>query len=121
MIARALILLAGGVLLLQTSFGVIAISMFGFDSVSEVATALCLTLAFPIYLIALKSLRVATGLLWAFFLAQWLNECLISQPPHVVNALDWPHGDTLLAAIVLVQVGYLLLSRISNAGSKPQT
>ena len=116
MIAFALLLFAGGLLLVQSLFGVFAILPFGFDSVLEVTTALCLTLAFPLYLIGLKSLRVATWVLWGFFLAQWGNECLISRPPVLVSPLDWPHGVTLLAAIALVQVGYLMLSRTSISG-----
>ena len=113
-IASALLLFAGGLLLLQSLFGVFAILMFGFDSLLEWTTALCLTLAFPLYLIGLKSLRVASRVLWAFFLAQWINECFIGQPPSLVNPLDWPHGDTLLAAIVLVQLGYWMLARTST-------
>ncbi len=80
MTAKGLLLFAGVLLLLQSLFGVFAILPFDFDSVLEVTTALCLTLAFPLYLIGLKSLRVAAWALSAFFFAKWFNECLISPP-----------------------------------------
>lgn len=92
----------------------VAILIFGFDSIWEVTTALCLTLSFPIYLIGLKSLRIATLLLWVFFFLQWINECVISNPPDLANPFDWWRGDTLFAAIAFVQVGYLILARTSK-------
>jgi hypothetical protein len=106
----------GVILLLQSLFGMVAIVIFDFSSIRDVTTALCLTLAFPIYLIGLKSLRVATWLLWVFFVLQWLRTCFFSQPPVLVSPFDWWHGDTLFASIVLVQVGYLILSRVSKKG-----
>jgi hypothetical protein len=101
----------GFVLLMQTLFGLVAILGLGFDSIRDITTALCLTLAFPSYLVGLKSLRISTILLWLFFVAQWANACLLSRPPELGSPFDWPHGDTLFAAIILVQCGYWLASK----------
>jgi hypothetical protein len=95
---------------MHTIFGLFAILGLGFDSVEDVTTALSLTLPFPIYLLGLKSLRLATVLLWLFFAAQWANRCLIGHPVFI-NPFDSPFGGTLFFAIALVQVGYLLLSK----------
>lgn len=105
-LARWVLITGGVILLIQTLFGLLAILGLGFDSVREITTALCLTLAFPIYLLGFKSLRVAIVFLWLFFFAQWINECLISQPRTIRSPFDWPHGDTLFAAIVLAHIGY---------------
>ena len=109
----ALVLLGGMGLLIQTLFGCIAILMFGFDSVADWLMAASLTMAFPLYLIGFGSLRVATWVLWAFFLGQWINECFIGSP-QLVNPFDWWHGDALFASIVLVNIGYILLARKSQ-------
>ena len=101
----------GSVLFVQTLFGLISILGLGFGSVRDVTTALCLTLAFPIYLMGLKSLRASTIFLWLFFVAQWVNACLLSHPPVLGSPFDWPHGITLFAVIVLVQCGYWLASK----------
>jgi hypothetical protein len=116
-IASGLVLVGGGVLLLYTLLGLAGISIYVYRNISDVTTALCLILAFPIFLIGLKSLRVATGLLWVFFVAQWANASFVSVPPQLVNPLDWPYGVMLCGSIVLVQVGYLILSRVSKNGS----
>lgn len=96
---------------MQTLFGIVAILGLGFDSIRDITTALCLTLAFPIYLVGLKSLRASTIFLWLFFVAQWINACLLSHPPVLGSPFDWPHGDTLFVAIILVQGGYWLASK----------
>ena len=109
----ALVLVGGFGLLMQTLFGCIAILPIGFDSIAELIFAACLTLAFPLYLIGIGSLRVATLALWVFFLAQWVNECLNGHVdhPHLVNPFDWWHGDFLVTSIVLVTIGYFLVAR----------
>jgi hypothetical protein len=111
MIAGVLVLVGGALLLFQSLFGLFAIMMLGFDSFLDWTTALSLTLAFPVYLVGLKSLRLSTGLLWLFFLAQWINKCFLSGSPKLANPFDGWHGETLLVAILAVQVGYLLFSR----------
>jgi hypothetical protein len=116
-IAGGFLLVGGGILLLHTLFGMVASLILGFDSILAVMTFLSLTLAFPIYLIGIKSLRTATWLLWAFFAFQWLNECLLGNPPRLVNPFDWWRGDTLFASIVFVHVGYLLLYMVSKKGA----
>ncbi len=116
MLSRVLLLVGGLILLLQTQFGAFAILMFGFDSLQEVATALSLTLAFPIFLVGLKSFRLSLFALWIFFIAQWVNECFLRDLPQLVSPFDWWHGDTLFVAVSLLQVGYLMLPRIVDGG-----
>lgn len=111
--ARCLLVIGGGILLLQSLGGLFAVLMFGFDSILEVTTALCLTLAFPIYLVGFRSLRYATWLLWTYFALQWLNACFISSPPQLLNPFE-PHGAILFVSIAFVQMGYLIISRVSD-------
>jgi hypothetical protein len=104
-------LIAAGVLLfLQSVFGLIAMLGIGLSTLREVVLVLCLTMAFPIYLSAIISLRTATICLWLFFIAQWVDECLIDSP-HFVTPFDWWHGDMLFVAILFVQCTYLALRR----------
>ena len=67
------LLLAGAILLFESIFGFYAVLGIGFSSLSDVVTDLCLTLAFPIYLLSTFSIRIATVGLWLFFAAQWIN------------------------------------------------
>jgi hypothetical protein len=115
--ARVFVLFGGGVLFLRTLCGMVAILAFGFGSAPETTTALSLTLAFPIYLIGLKSLRTATCVLWVFFVAQWIVECFISHPLTIVSPLGWWQADTLFVSIVLVHLGHRMLARTSKADS----
>lgn len=119
MIARWLLLIGGGVLLLLSLFGLLPILvgvLFVGEpfSIRDVPTVLCLLLPFPMYLIGLKSLRIATFTLWSLFIVQWLIRCFISHPPTLLNPFDWWHGEVLFFSIVFVQVGYLILSRASR-------
>lgn len=115
--ARWALVVGGTGLLLQTLFGLAVVALaFNFDYWRDITTAFAITLSFPIYLLAFRSLRIATALLWLFFLAQWANTCLISQPPRIGSPFDWFHGDTLFIAIALVQCGYLLLSKTLGKG-----
>ena len=116
-IARGLLLLGGCGLLLESLFGILVISIYVYRTILDVTTALCVTLAFPLYLVGLKSLRVATWFLWIYFIAQWGNECLLGVPPQLVSPFDWPHGILLFASIASVQIGYLILSHGSRKGT----
>lgn len=112
-----LLLLGGLILLIQTLFGIFASMLSSFDSGVDWTFALGLMLAFPVYLIGLISLRTSTWCLWVFFAIQWANQCLLTaEKPTLVNPFDWWHGDTLFTAIVLVSVGYVMLSRLSARG-----
>jgi hypothetical protein len=112
-------LLAGAILLLESIFGCYAVLGIGFSSLRDVATDLCLTLAFPIYLLSIFSIRIATIGLWLFFAAQWINMCLVSRPPTLISPLDGVHGDFLFLAIVLVT--FADFRRLSNSAQIDQT
>lgn len=111
MLSGILLVAAGIILLCESLFGSIAILGFGFDSASDWAFAFGLTMAFPLFLIGIFSLRAASWGLWIFFFVQWANQCLLPGKPRFVNPLDWWHGDMLVVAIVLVHASYLLLPR----------
>lgn len=115
LIGGALLAIGGALLLLQTLFGLFASIMLDFYSVRAVETSLCLTLAFPIFLVVLKWPRVGIWALWVFFLIQWINACFLSSPPVLLNPIANFHDKALLVAIGFVHVGYLLLG-----GSKDQ-
>jgi len=101
-------LLAGGALLaIETFFGFIAMLGIGFDTFRDVALVLCLTLAFPIFLLCIRSLRLAVWALWIFFIAQWLNACSLGTPPRFISPFDWWHDDVLFLGIVLVHIAYV--------------
>lgn len=76
----------------------------GFDTLPDILTDLCLTMAFPIFLIGLSFLRTASIALWIFFLAQWINAGFLNSQSHlhISNPHDWFHGDALFIGAVLV-------------------
>src|ERR1039458_4375638 len=110
-LVRVGLLMAGALFLVDTLFGLIAMLGIGFDTVQDVVLVLCLTMAFPIYLVGLYSLGAATILLWFFFLAQWVDTCFNGVTPSFVNPFDWWYGDTVFVAALIVQLSYIALRR----------
>ena len=88
-VARVCLGIAGLIFLAETAFGCIAVLGIGFASFQDIAIDLCLTMAFPIYLITLVSRRAATLCLWIFFATQWVEMCLISHPPRLISPPRW--------------------------------
>jgi hypothetical protein len=105
-LAPIALMVSGVFLLAQTLFGMLAMLGLDLTKFQDVFLVLCLTMAFPIYLLAIKSLRIVVGL-WVFFLVQWADMCMISSPPHFGNPLYWWRGDVLFIAIVLAQLSYI--------------
>lgn len=104
-----LLLVTGGALLaLETLFGLVAMLGIGLGTFRDVFVVLCLTLSFPIFLISIRSLRLAVWALWIFFIVQWADECSLGVAPHFISPFDWWHGDVLFLAIVLVQIAYII-------------
>jgi hypothetical protein len=101
-LASLSLIVAGLICLMESAFGCYAVLGIGFSSLRDIATDLSLTMAFPIYLLNLLSRRVATMCLWLFFIAQWLNSCLLGRPPQLISPLDGLHSVALLLGIVLV-------------------
>ena len=69
-LAKLCLGIAGTLLLLETLLGMVYMAGIGFDTLPDILTDLCLTMAFPIFLIGLSFLRTASIALWIFFLAQ---------------------------------------------------
>jgi len=110
---RSCLGIAGLLLLTETLLGALYVLGIGFGSVSDILTDLCLTMAFPIFLIGFASLRIAAVILWAFFLAQWVNSGLYNPHSgiHISNPLDWFHGIALFIGATLVSFSVWNLSR----------
>ena len=102
---------AGFILLGETLFGCIAVLGIGFNSAQDIILDLCLTMAFPIFLISLANRFAALIGLWGFFIAQWVDMCLIGSPPALLNPLDGWHGDALLIGVLLFTISYILHRR----------
>jgi len=103
-VASLCVVLSGILLLLESVFGCYAVLGVGFSTVRDIITDLCLTLAFPIYLLGLLSRRAATVCLWLFFMVQWINMCLLGRPPQLVSPIDGAHDVVLLLGIVLFTI-----------------
>jgi hypothetical protein len=113
--------LAGVIFLAETVFGCIAVLGIGFGSLQDVVIDLCLTMAFPIYLIMFLSRRVAALCLWIFFLVQWVEMCLISRPPRLLNPLSGVHDVALAVGIVLFTFASVVLRREAAVISAQKT
>jgi len=112
--ARIGLRVAGLFFLLDTLFGLFAMLGIGFNTLQDVLAVLCVTMAFPIFLSGFYSLGAAVILLWSFFFAQWIDQCFLSPGGRFefVSPFDWFYGDTLFAAVVIVQLAYLALRRV---------
>lgn len=119
-LAKASLILAGILLLLESLLGCIYVLGIGFSTLHEVLTDLCLTLAFPIYLVSLVSLRGAAISLWVFFAIQWIDVCSNRNPPGFVNPFAWVHGDFLFAAAILVSFSAWAASSALDQRSRPR-
>jgi hypothetical protein len=123
MIPWGLVVAGGGGLFFLSLFGTasaIAMGLFGAgsDSILKVTTTvLSLTLAFPIFLLGQRSLRIATWVLWVFFALQWLNWCFLAR--QLVSPFEWFYSDALFVSILLVHAGYLLLPRVPRKEQAP--
>jgi hypothetical protein len=120
MLARVSLLFAGSMLLLETLLGCIYVLGIGFSTTKNIILDLCLTLAFPIYLFCLVSLRTAAVGLWVFFAVQSIDICFNQKPTGFVNPLGWAHGDLLFAAAILVSLSIWMISRVKG-GAGPAT
>lgn len=114
MLTKGGLIVAGVLLLLETLLGCVYVLGIGFSTVHDVITDLCLTMAFPVFLISLRSIRGSAIGLWVFFAIQWINVCSNKRPSGFVNPLSWIHGDLLFTAAILVSVSALILCRVQN-------
>jgi hypothetical protein len=112
-LARVLLVIAGLLLLFESLLGMDYALEIGFSSLREILTDLCLTMAFPVYLIGLFSLRGATASLWVFFIVQWINICFSSSHPGYVfvNPFSWLHGDFSFFSAIMVSISTWMLRR----------
>ena len=120
MLVRISLLFAGSMVLLETLLGCIYVLGIGFSTTKNVILDLCLTMALPIYLFSLVSLRKAAVGLWVFFVVQSIDICFNQKPPAFVNPLGWAHGDLLFAAAILVSLSTWMISRVKG-GAGPAT
>ncbi|WP_353066585.1 hypothetical protein RBB77_08765 [Tunturibacter psychrotolerans] len=110
-LSRVCVGAAGLILLLETLFGMFAVLGIGFSMLLDVATDLCLTMAFPIYLVGFRSLAAATFGLCLLFIAQWVDMYLVSVPRHFGNMLNGWFGELLLLTILLMTFSYAATKR----------
>lgn len=95
--------------------GCIYVLGIGFGNAHDIVMDLCLTMAFPVYLIGFASLRGASFSLWVFFVIQWGVICFIDKPLRFVNPFGWAHGNLSFAGAVLVSLSTWILSRMEGS------
>jgi hypothetical protein len=116
-LARITLKTAGSLLLLETALGSAYVIGIGFSTTKAVILDLCLTMAFPVFLISLLSVRRAAVGLWIFFAIQWIDICCAKWPPVLVNPLGWTHGILLFAGAILVSMSaWILMSSRDGKG-----
>ena len=103
-ISQSLYLLAAVIFLGQSLFGCFAVLGIGFDTVQAVLLDLSLTMAFPIFLLAFWSRKIALSLSWVFYVAQWIDCCSVGVPPKLISPLSGWHDITLFLANVLFTI-----------------
>jgi hypothetical protein len=108
--------IAGIIFLGQSLFGCVAVLGVGFDTLQDVLLDLSLTMAFPIFLIALWSRRIALLFLGIFFIAQWIDLCAGVGPPKLISPLsDW-HDISLFLAVILFTIAVVCHGRTKSKG-----
>ncbi len=108
------LIVAGVLLLFETLLGCVYVLGTGFSTVHDLITDVCLTMAFPVFLISLRSIPGAAIGLWIFFAIQWIDICSNKRPPGFVNPLAWAHGVLLLVSAILVSFSAWLLLRMRD-------
>src|SRR6185437_16565179 len=71
-LAKGCMIIAGALLLFETLLGCVYVLGIGFSSWRDIVTDICVTMAFPIFLIAIASLSKGAVALWAFFIINGL-------------------------------------------------
>jgi hypothetical protein len=114
-LAKICIVTAGLLLLLETLLGIVYMLGIGFDTLPDIILDLCLTMAFPIFLVGFASLRSAAIALWTFFFIQWMDTGFFNSLSrfHLTNPFDWFHGDALFIGAVLVSFAAWSVSKSS--------
>jgi hypothetical protein len=112
-LSRVLLVIAGLLLLIESLLGVDYALDVGFGTLRELLTDFCLTMAFPVYLIGLFSLRGATASLWLFFLMQWLNHghAGFHAGLILISPFDWLHGVFTFLSAILVSIATWIFCR----------
>jgi len=112
-LSRVLLVSAGLLLLIESLLGVDYAFDVGSSSLRDLVTLFCLTMAFPVYLIGLFSLRVATASLWLFFIVQWLNHghAGFHAGLILISPFDWLHGVFTFLSAVLVSIATWIFCR----------
>ena len=110
-VSRTLFGVAGIIFLGETLYGCIAVLGIGFNTMQDSLLDLSLTMAFPIFLVSFRHRNIALLGLWIFFVAQWINLCLVSRPPTLLNPFDGLHGNILFAGIILFTIADILHRR----------
>lgn len=104
-----------------------ALASLGLDyRTREVFLALCFVLPLPAFLSFMRSLKLATLLLWALFFGQWFVRQFVLQlttqrPNPPLNPLD-EIGRVYFGIAVAVQIAYLLKARTgvsSDSATEP--
>ena len=118
-LAKGCMIIAGALLLFETLLGCVYVLGIGFSSWRDIVTDICVTMAFPIFLIAIASLSKGAVALWAFFIIQWVNTGFDSSHPGFifVNPLGWSHGQLSFVSAILVTCSAWILCR--QNGEKP--
>jgi hypothetical protein len=119
-LAKGGLIVAGILLLIETLLGCVYVLGIGFSTTHDVFTDLCLTMAFPVFLLSLRSIRGSAIGLWIFFVIQWIDVCSNKIPPGFVNPLAWIHGQFLFTAAILVSVSAWMLLRVQNGKRSPR-
>jgi hypothetical protein len=113
--------LSGAILLVDSLFGCFVVFVSGIASIRDLPIVLSITLAFPMFLISVRSRIAALVSLWIFFIAQWLLLSLVL-PPHqqLSNPIaDWDSA-TMLLAIILYTVSFALSGSLNEEGQGGQ-
>ena len=115
-LARVLLFFAGLLLLLESLLGFDYALGLELGTLRGMLTGLCLTMAFPLYLVGLFSLRGATASIWLFFIVQWLNHGHAGFHAGVIliSPFDWLHGDFTFISAILVSIATWVLCRPQN-------
>jgi len=105
-LSRVLLVIAGLLMLFESLLGVVYAFDVGSSSLRDLVTLFCLTMAFPLFLVGLYSLRTATASMWLFFIVQWLNHghAGFHAGLILISPFDWLHGVFTFLSAILVSV-----------------
>jgi hypothetical protein len=119
-VGKTCLVLAGILSCLYSVMGIFALFGVGISihPIEDLLT-IYLCFAFPVFLLAMVSVRLAALSLWCYFFLDWVRCFVIGWPVICKNPVDSLGGKILLVIAVLATLAYMLFAKVYKGSQIP--